>query len=755
MREWYRTILGLFCVLVCMGCSSSSGGSGSHVATPLTIASIAPANAVVDVPLDTVLNVTCSQDINPSSTIMTLTRNGLSVDGDVTVSGRTITFVPASTLTPGTTYTATISSGMQDLSGNVLEEDYSWSFTSAGSGDSGSHVATPLTISSVAPANAVVDVPLDTVLNVTCSQNIKSSTTIMTLTRNGLNVDGHVTISGSTITFVPASTLAPGTTYTATISSGMQDLSGNVLEEDYSWLFTTEGSGGSGSHVATPLTISSVAPANASVDVPLDTVLNVTCSGDINSSSAIMTLTGNGLRVNGDMTISGSTITFVPASTLAPDTTYTATINSGMRDLSGNVLEEDYSWSFTTGSIAKLENDPENAYAPQIAMNVSGFIVAVWEQTDGLTNSIYANQYVPGIGWTQAQLIETLSGDAHSPQVAIDANGNAIAVWYQYDGTAYSIYTNRYMPGIGWGSALLIEAGTGNAFNPQLAVDANGNAMAVWYQYAGGYYSIYANRYVIGVGWGAAALIENINGYAADPQVVMDRNGNAIAVWRQHDGTVNSIYTNRYVLGTGWSAAGTLLEATNGSADRPQVAIDDNGNAIAVWEQYDGVANSIFANRYVNGVGWGSALALEAGAGPARTPQVIMEANGTAFAVWAQSDGTTWSIYTNRYVTGSGWGTAALIETGTGQASNPQVSVDAFGNAVVTWEQEESGISSINANWYTNGSGWDTARLIESLIGYAYDPQVVMDTYGDAWSIWRNEDSPGSGNYSIFASILR
>jgi hypothetical protein len=515
------------------------------------------------------------------------------------------------------------------------------------------------------------------------------------------------------------------------------------------------GGGGGGSSNSTSLAVTSITPSSNNANVELNTVLSATFSHEINSS-ALITLRGAGLTVNGVVNISGKTVTFVPASSLAPDTTYTATICKGTRDLSGNnVLQEDYTWSFTTGGSACIESDPENAYSPQVAMNINGFAVAVWEQTDGLTTSIYANQYVRGIGWGQAQLIETLAGDAHSPQVAIDVNGNAIAVWQQYDGTAYSIYSNRFMPGIGWGAAQLIEAGAGNAFSPQVSVDASGNAVAVWYQYAANYYSIYANRYVIGTGWGAAALLEAANGYAADPQVVMDRNGNAIAVWKQHDGTAMSIYTNRYVLGTGWGAAGALLEATNGAADRPQLAVDDNGNVIAVWEQYDGTANSIYANRYVIGVGWGAAAAIETGTGPARTAQVSMEANGNAIAVWSQYDGTSWSIYANRYLAGASWGTAQLLETGTGQASNPQVAVDINGKAFAVWEQEDGGFYNIYANWYVPGVGWDTAQLLESYSGFAYEPQVVMDTHGDAMAVYKHEDSPALGNYSIYATVVR
>ena len=60
-------------------------------------------------------------------------------------------------------------------------------------------------------------------------------------------------------------------------------------------------------------------------------------------------------------------------------------------------------------------------------------------------------------GWGTAQLIETDAEIAAAPQVAVDGSGNAVAVWEQYDGTRYNIWSNRYVVGAGWGDAELIE----------------------------------------------------------------------------------------------------------------------------------------------------------------------------------------------------------------------------------------------------------------------------------------------------------
>src|SRR5690606_34914802 len=124
--------------------------------------------------------------------------------------------------------------------------------------------------------------------------------------------------------------------------------------------------------------------------------------------------------------------------------------------------------------------------------------------------------------------------------------------------------------------------------------------------------NIWANRYVVGSGWGTATLIETDNtGPARNPQVAVDSAGNAIAVWQQSDGTRDSIWANRYVVGTGWETA-TLIETDDtGAAESPQVAVDATGNAIAVWQQSDGSSSYIWASRYDIEEGWGTATLVD------------------------------------------------------------------------------------------------------------------------------------------------
>jgi hypothetical protein len=108
---------------------------------------------------------------------------------------------------------------------------------------------------------------------------------------------------------------------------------------------------------------------------------------------------------------------------------------------------------------------------------------------------LWSSRYVKDVGWLLPQLIETDDrGNVQFPQIVVDANGNALAVWSQSDGTRYSIWSNRYVAGTGWGTAELIETDdSGNAYSPQLGIDESGNAVAVWYQHDGTRYNIWAN----------------------------------------------------------------------------------------------------------------------------------------------------------------------------------------------------------------------------------------------------------------------
>jgi len=505
--------------------------------------------------------------------------------------------------------------------------------------------------------------------------------------------------------------------------------------------------------VTTPLTVVSTTPANNATNVSRSIVPTLSFSTALNAttltpSNITLTSAGNASVVSAvTLGSNNKDISLVTASKLLPLTQYTLTVTGGVRGQFGESLANAVTNQFTTsdkiwGTAGLIETTAGGAYFPEIAFDTNGNALAVWFQSDGTRDNIWSNRYTVGTGWGTATLIETdNAGSAAFPQIAVDVNGNALAVWQQVDGgggNINSIWSNRYTLGSGWGTAMLIETDARPATNPQIAFDANGNALAVWVQFDRSIFHIASNRYTAGNGWGTATLVETDDaGGAYDPQIAIDASGNALAVWSKYDGAHYRVWSNRYAAGSGWGTA-TLIETGAGDALYPQIKMDASGNALAVWQQDNGTHTNIVSNRYTVGSGWGTAMLIETDdAGNAVYPQVAMDANGNAFAIWRQSDGTINNIWSNRYSVGSGWGTATLVETDAGNTyDRPQIAMDASGNALAVWIQDYSIRTYIVSNRYTVGSGWGTATPIESDTGGIEDPQVAVDASGNALAIW-------------------
>lgn len=523
----------------------------------------------------------------------------------------------------------------------------------------------------------------------------------------------------------------------------------------------------------TPPTVSSTYPANGATGVLVNSQITVLFSEPMDpsvSTSITLAPSAGGTPV---MLIEmpssllpppggfSSSVALAASVRLAENTSYTATISTAAKDAAGNALTVPYTWTFTTadspdvwGTAQMIETVPGFAMQPQIAFDANGNAIAVWGQSSDRAPffisriDIWANRFSAASGtWGTAQLIETDNvGSARAPQVALDANGNALAVWVQFDGTRNNIWANRFSAASGtWGAAQLIETESGNADAPQITLDADGNAIAVWDQSDGTRSNIWANHFsAAGNTWGTAQLIEAESGNARAPQVALDANGNAIAVWAQSDGTRNNIWANRFSAASGTWETAQVIETEPGNAGAPQVALDASGNAIAVWEQFDAGRSDIWANRFnaANGT-WGTAQLIETGnTGPAMFPQIALDASGNAIAVWEQFTGTSADIWANRFSAATGtWGTAQLIETEPGNASEPQIAFDASGNAIAVWTQFDTTATAMSSIWalrFSAASGtWGTPLLLGT---DADGPQIAIDPSGNAIAIWSQLD---------------
>ena len=307
-----------------------------------TVTATIPENGENGVPVNRSLSTTFSEEMQPLTNLTFTLKQGLtSIAGTVSNSGLTATFNPIAALAFNTVYTATITTGAKDLIGNPLASNYSWSFTTGIAPDTSAP-----TVTSTIPENNETGVPINSSLSATFSEGMRPITNLTFTLKQGLtSIAGTVSNSGVTATFNPTAALAFNTVYTATITTGAKDLAGNPLASDYSWQFTT----GIAPDTSAP-TVTSTIPDNGDTGVAVNSSLAATFSEGMRPLTNITFTLKRGLTsVAGTVSNSGVTATFNPTAALAFNTVYTATITTGAKDLAGNPLASDYTWSFTTG----------------------------------------------------------------------------------------------------------------------------------------------------------------------------------------------------------------------------------------------------------------------------------------------------------------------------------------------------------------------------------------------------------------------
>ena len=371
------------------------------------------------------------------------------------------------------------------------------------------------------------------------------------------------------------------------------------------------------------------------------------------------------------------------------------------------------------GTAARIGSFSNSAFHPQIAMNDNGDALAVWEVWNSPWD-IFANHYKAGVGWGTAVAIEPNSGNnSMIPQIAIDASDNGIAVWSQYFmGNSYCM-ANRYTAGSGWGTGMSIEAVNGSTAYPQIVMGAGGDAMAVWPKSA-----VWVNTYTVGSGWGTAASLE-ASSLGIDPQIARDASGNAIIVYQKYDGSKYSISASRYTTASGWGAAVSIMSDTGNIYANPQIAIDDSGNAIAVWDAYSGSTVRIWASRYSGG-SWGTATIVdEDPSNNAYNPQIAMDSSGEAVVVWGQGA----EVRSKKYIPGAGWGGLEIA----GLGDTPAIAVGETGQAIAVWQLS----SHIVGKTYSFVSGWGEMVTLEDSIDFAESPRIAMSRDGKAIAVWR------------------
>ncbi len=388
---------------------------------------------------------------------------------------------------------------------------------------------------------------------------------------------------------------------------------------------------------------------------------------------------------------------------------------------------------------------------PDVAMDANGNGVAVFNtDTDPalLDDAIGAALFENG-AWQAPTQIAQVSTRIDEPRAAMLDSGKAVALYSNL--SVPNFESSIYTPGSGWAPQ---EIFTERAFNYDLASNASGDAIAVWEDPGNNNdpSDILRNEYTVVDGrfLGSELVETNDVIHAQRPLVAIDDAGNKLVYWRQ-DGAEYNYYDATLAQWTGAGQIPDLLFASNESL----TMIGDGRAAIAVRQR--GFANnpdSVEVWIYDPGSDeWTVSGPVENEADEdAVLPAIVADDAGNLFVSFLLSSSGFYDLYVNRYdAAADAWGGPVNVEGGNKSVwpsvTTHTIDTDASGNAIIVWSQDVAPPGEFHyriraARYSATDDEWSPAEQIddETIDTGSFVPRIAMDDAGNAIVVWDYDD---------------
>jgi len=423
---------------------------------------------------------------------------------------------------------------------------------------------------------------------------------------------------------------------------------------------------------------------------------------------------------------------------------------------SSSILAE-YEWE--TGLISSAVTDTGNAFDPKIAIDGDNKAHIAWFQYDNEPGPSQGSERIYYWYDGSFELIsssETNTGNARNPEIAVDGDNKAHIAWNQYDGPG-SFEDRRRIYYWHDGSFELIsssETNTGDAFNQKIAVDGENKAHITWQQLdsepfpSGGRSRIYY--------WhdGSSQLIsssETDTGDARNPQIAVDGDNKVHITWNQYDDEPGP-YQGRQRIYYWYDGSSELIsssETNTGNAFNPQIVVDGENKAHITWGQYDGPGNTENELRiyYWYNDSFELISSSETDTGDAFDPKIAVDGDNKAHIAWIQYDGVGETEGKKRVYYKFDKDPILLVSStlDVGDTQTVEIAVDGDNQAHMTWQQYDGPGDTENElriyYWHTGSS--ELISSSETDTGDAYNPQIGVDGDNKAHITWIQYDGPG------------
>lgn len=338
--------------------------------------------------------------------------------------------------------------------------------------------------------------------------------------------------------------------------------------------------------------------------------------------------------------------------------------------------------------------------------------------------------------WLPPVDLSAPGADTDAPRIAVDPAGNAVAVWSRFDGTDYRVQAASKPVAGAWGAPVDLSAPGEDAGEPQVAIDPAGNAVAAWSRSNGANTIIQAASKPVGGAWGAPDDLSLPGQDADEPDVALDQAGNAVAVWQRSNGANSIVQTVSKPVGGTWGAM-IPLSAAGEDAFGAEVAVNAAGDAVAAWQRFEGADTIAQAVTKPAGAEWGSLTSLSVVGADAFVSGAAVDPAGNVVVLWWRSNGSHQVIQAASKPVGAAWLAPTTLSLPGQTAHAADVAFDQAGNAIAVWQRQNDGTNfTIQSAGQPVGGSWGAPVDLSAPGQDTSGASVAISPAGDAVAVW-------------------
>ncbi|MFC1747490.1 Ig-like domain-containing protein [Pseudomonadota bacterium] len=485
-----------------------------------------------------------------------------------------------------------------------------------------------------------------------------------------------------------------------------------------------------------PLSVQSIQPTSSAQDADRMPAITVTFSESvipqgIEDYIALSDQFGKQVEI-GSVDVNDNTLTITPKEKLYQQSEYTLSISMQLEDIYGKPMQEDFTSLFTTkaSSWGVLTAFSEGGGHSKAAINnVGNIITGSWSYNNS-SRRYEITKVERNVGEWDAGEVISEANQVYQPNIALDNNGNAIFTWVKT--FQDEIIVTEYRDGQ-WLEPWVLYSESGNVHN-SLAIADSGYAAIAWADRT----DIYVEEYING-NWTTKTLASAYRSHS--PKIRLNSSGDGIVIWKSEANSYDDGVLYASIRKQGKWGEPTIVSGATVDEGGHDLAIDGNGEAIVVWNTYDGDAREVYKNEYRNG-SWQGEERLTNVAGHPYLSRVSMNEKGDAIVSWTQwlypaSGLPSQEAYVKTF-RDNVWNDAYKLDDG----AHPEVGIDERGNAIVFWEKKFDTHRELFYSQYVDGS-WGVPTYF-SLSDNKLNPMkysVQMNDRGDVVIVWSQSDS--------------